>query len=105
MDCTSHFVGVTAKSLSRLSTLIEQAAALLDERGGRRLRTAIVKETHFALGALQAADNSVRGFGLSGVEPSAPLATETDRMGQLKGGITPRPALRLVINNGGDDAA
>ncbi len=63
MDSTTHFIVVTGKSLSRLTALMEQAAPVLDARGGRRLRGAMLKELHFALGCLQAANNStIPGF-------------------------------------------
>jgi hypothetical protein len=104
MDSTQHFVGLAAKGLSRLSTLIEQAAALLDERGGRRVRKAMLQEMHMVLVNIRAADNSLRGFACGG-EPSPLLEIEIDRMCQVKRGAQPRPALRLVVNNGGDDAA
>jgi hypothetical protein len=100
MDSTSHFVAVTSESLLRLVTLVEQAAALLDQRGSRALRKKIIKETHFALGALRAVDNSVRGFGFGAVPPSALFDREMYRMADLKNGRAVRPTLCIV---GGTD--
>lgn len=51
MDCTPHFVKVAGESLSRLTALIEQAAALLDQRGSLRVRAAILKELHLSMRA------------------------------------------------------
>jgi hypothetical protein len=103
MDNTTHFIGVTGEALSRLAALIEQAANVLDTRGGRRLRSRIIRETHLALCALRAADSSTLG-------PAGDfLAREINRIGALHGArqlepasqrIQPRSHLRIV---GGTD--
>lgn len=114
---TRHFVKVTSESLSRLTVLIEEAASLLDERGGRATRTRILKEAHFAVGALRAVDNSVSGFADGSPSPLNLLQDEVERLGRLKAPTTQRlgrkprhgrPAarprndgagLRLVVDN------
>jgi hypothetical protein len=98
-----HFVKLTATSLSRLTVLVEQAAALLDQRGSLRVRKAILSETRMAVDALRALDNSLIGFGFDDRPPTDLLAAESDRLRDLHCGrrkSLPRPALRIV---GGTD--
>jgi len=98
-----HFVKLTAASLSRLTVLVEQAAAVLDQRGSLRVRKAILSEARMAVDALRAFDNGLIGFGFDGRPPTDLLATEADRLRDLHGGrrkSRPRPALRIV---GGTD--
>lgn len=85
-----HFVKVTSESLSRLTVLIEEAATLLDERGGRVTRTRILKEAHFAVGALRAVDNSVCGIADGAASSRDLLRAECQRLGQLKAPATER---------------
>ncbi|TAJ82893.1 hypothetical protein [Reyranella sp.] len=87
---TRHFVKVTSESLSRLTVLIEEAASLLDERGGRVTRTRIFKEAHFAVGALRAVDNSVCGMVDGARAPHDSLRDESERLGRLKAPATER---------------
>lgn len=89
-SATRHFVKVTSESLSRLTVLIEEAAALLDERGGRVTRTRILKEAHFAVGALRAVDNSVSGIVDGGTSARDLLRDECERLGRLKAPATER---------------
>jgi hypothetical protein len=109
MDSTRHFVVATAASRSRLAALIEEAAAVLDQRGSRRLRTNIVKEAQFALGVLRAIDNAAAGFACGDVPPSNLLDAEIKRLGDLRAGrglpVTLRVVAGTAFNDGGDDAA
>jgi hypothetical protein len=100
MDNTRHFVAVTAASLSRLAAAVEEAAAVLDQRGGRRARAQIVKEAHFALGALQALDNSLSDFAAGLAPPTPLLRAEVDRLKTLRAGGRLPAVLRIV---GGTD--
>jgi hypothetical protein len=101
----SHFVKVTSESLSRLTDLIEQVAGVLDQRGTLRVRTAIVRELHFALCVLRAANNSAIP-GYDG-ERAGFLAAEIERAGALRGTAAERAAMtnhspRLRIVGGTD---
>jgi hypothetical protein len=98
-----HFVKLTAESLSRLTVLVEQAAALLDQKGSLRLRKAILSEARMAVDALRALDNGLIGFGFDDRPPTDLLASEAMRLQDLRAGrrkSRPRPALRIV---GGTD--
>jgi len=102
-----HFVKLTAASLSRLTVLVEQAAAVLDQRGTLRVRKAIIAEARMAVDALRAFDNGLIGFGFDGRPPTDLLASEAVRLQDLRAGRgrprqrpQPRPALRIV---GGTD--
>jgi hypothetical protein len=97
---TLHFARVVGKSLSRLTALIEQAAAVLDQRGSLRVRTAILKELHFALGTVQAIHTSETWDGMDESTLIPFLNSEIDRMRGMVRGKRPRPALRIV---GGTD--
>jgi hypothetical protein len=86
-----HFVSLTGESLSRLSALVEQAAALLDQRGSLRLRKSIVRELHMKLSAVRAIHTAETG------DFDHPfLNAEFERMGTIKRGGTGRPALAIV---------
>jgi hypothetical protein len=98
-----HFVKLTAASLSRLTVLVEQAAALLDQRASLRLRKAILSEARMAVDALRAFDNGLIGFGVDDRPPTDLLASEASRLRDQRGRrgkSRPRPALRIV---GGTD--
>jgi hypothetical protein len=98
-----HFVKLTAASLSRLTVLVEQVAAVLDQRGSLRVRKAILSEVRMAVDALRALDNGLIGFGFDDRPPTDLLASEAMRLQDLRAGrrkSRPRPALRIV---GGTD--
>jgi hypothetical protein len=96
-----HFVKLTAASLARLTVLVEQAAALLDQRGSLRLRKAILSEARMAVDALRAFDNSLIGFGFDDRPPTDLLAAEAEHLRDLRAGRGKlRPALHIV---GGTD--
>jgi hypothetical protein len=98
-----HFVKLTAASLSRLTVLVEQVAAVLDQRGSLRVRKAILSEARMAVDALRALDNGLIGFGFDDRPPTDLLDAESGRLRDLHAGRErprPRPALRIV---GGTD--
>jgi len=99
-----HFVLLTAASLSRLTELVEQVAAVLDQRGTLRVRKAILSEARMAVDSLRALDNGLIGFGWDDRPPTDLLASEAVRLQDLRAGRTPqqrpRPALGIV---GGTD--
>lgn len=96
MTDTQHFARVAGKSLSRLTTLVEQAAEVLDQRGSLRLRTAILKELHFALGTVRAIHTSETWDGAD-VRTLAPfLNAEIERVQTIRRGGKGRPALAIV---------
>jgi hypothetical protein len=93
MDNALHFASVAAGSLARLTTLIEQAAALLDQRGSLRLRKSIVKELHFSLSAVRAIHTASTW---NDGTPGPFLAAEIKRARSLKAGGKGRPHLTVI---------